>query len=280
MILIADSGSTKTDWRIIYKDSPDILAFTGTGINPYYTDKESLIRQVQTEVQEHLPGKPDKVFFYGAGCATDIGIASVKAMLNEIFETEEIEVASDLLGAARALCGKDAGIACIIGTGSNSCVYDGNAITDHIPPLGYILGDEGSGSYLGKRLIADYYKRIMPVEIKEKFQAAYTPDLDTIYENLFRRPYPNRYLANFAQFVILNANDAYCNDLVYDGFLEFFERNIKKYPDYKNYPLYFTGSLAYFFKPILKELCQSSGLVLRNIQQHPADGLALYHKNF
>jgi glucosamine kinase len=280
MILIADSGSTKTDWRIVQKDSREIVAFTGTGINPYYTDKETLIRQVKLEVHGNIPGEPEKVFFYGAGCATDAGIASVKAMLKEIFKTKDIEVESDLLGAARSLCGKEAGIACIIGTGSNSCVYDGNTITDHIPPLGYILGDEGSGSYLGKRLIADYYKRIMPIEIMEKFQTTYAPDLDTVYENLFRRPYPNRYLANFAQFIIQNADDAYCNDLVYDGFLEFFERNIKKYPNCKNYPLFFTGSMAYFFIPVLKDLCQTSGMVLKKVERHPADGLALYHKNF
>ncbi|MCC5932580.1 MAG: N-acetylglucosamine kinase [Cyclobacteriaceae bacterium] len=280
MILIADSGSTKTDWRIVQQDSPEIIAFSGTGINPYYTDKETLIKQVQSEVRENLHEEPEKVFFYGAGCATDAGIASVKDFLQEIFPTADIEVASDLLGAARSLCQQEAGIACIIGTGSNSCVYDGQSIRDHIPPLGYILGDEGSGSYLGKRLIADYFKRIMPVEIMENFKASYSPDLDTLYDNLFRKPYPNRYLAKFAQFIIENANDAYCTDLVYDGFLEFFERNIKKYPNYKNYPLYFTGSMAFFFKPVLKELAKTSGLVLKKITQHPADGLAEYHKNF
>ncbi len=276
MILIADSGSSKTDWRII-EQGKCTSSFQTVGINPYYQQKDDLVLQVKHELEDKVGEVPERLFFYGAGCATITTRKLVSDIMFSVFPGSHVEVASDLLGAARSLCFDDEGIVCILGTGSNSCLYDGSVIIDHIPPLGYILGDEGGGAYLGKRIISDYFKRIMPLETRILFEEKYQLNLDLLYDNLFKQPYPNRYLATFSSFIVDCSDDAWCSELLYDSFIEFFERNVKRYEDFRTYKLYFTGSIAMQHQRILREVAARSGLYIAGVTAQPADGLAKYH---
>lgn len=276
MILIADSGSTKTNWCLTDKQQL-ICEIDSAGINPYFQSQEDIRNEI-SKIVSHLKVETNKIeaiYFYGAGCTSE-KIEVVRNAIEENFETEHIEVGSDLLGAARGICGKEAGIACILGTGSNSCFYNGSEIEQNISPLGFILGDEGSGAVLGKLLVGDLLKNILPTTLKDKFFIQFNLTPAQIIEKVYRQPFPNRFLAGLSPFLAENIHEPAIYQLVLNSFKSFFDRNVKNY-DYQNYTVNFVGSVAFHYKNILTEAAKQSDIRLGYIEKSPMNGLINYH---
>lgn len=277
MIIIADSGSSKTNWVISGGES-GLQRINTTGLNPNFSSSSHISSVVEENI---LPasGKKEgiKIFFYGSGCSDKLMCNKVKDAIKRVYTDAEIEVNTDLLGAARAVLGKNKGIACILGTGSNSCLYDGRSIVSNIPPLGFILGDEGSGAYLGKRLLSDYLKGIMPADVSGMFSEKYQTDKDLVIEKVYRGEFPNRYIASFVFFLRDNINKPYCHSLVEDAFSDFINRNVRFYDNYDKLKIGFTGSIAWHFEDILRKVLQSYGLQQGEIIREPIDKIMDYH---
>ena len=277
MILIADSGSTKTDWRIIDAGGNIYQAKT-VGLNPYHQSTDDIVGILSQELVPQLTVSVEQIVFYGAGCANE-AISQVAAQaLQRVFPSANVEVHSDLLAAAHALCGHEPGIACILGTGANSCLYDGQAIVDNIPPLGYILGDEGSGTYLGKALLNCYLKRDLPEPLRSQFAKRYAVTTDSVLDNVYRQPQPNRYLAGFAKFAFHHLKHPYIARMVYEGFRQFLTKNVRPYEGYEQYNIHFTGSIAFYYSNLLRQVANDEGFRIQNIVESPIAGLTLYYK--
>lgn len=275
--LIADSGSTKTNWVLLSEDKRTVERFTTTGINPFYQDQTAIVSYLN---ELDLKGKvPLKVFFYGAGCVGQVQLKSVSGALVHYFPNAEIEVASDLLAAARSLCGRESGIAAILGTGSNSCYYDGEVIVDNISPLGFILGDEGSGAVLGRRLVGDVLKKQLPEALCKAFLEQYQLTALAIIESVYRQPFPNRFLAQFTPFLLEHIHEPSIVRLVKEGFIAFFERNIRHYPKAGEHAIHFTGSVAWHFRAVLALAADEAGFHLGKVVPDPMDGLLRYHSD-
>jgi len=278
MILIADSGSTKTDWCVSDREE-QLQRITTKGLNPYFITEGGIEGEIRLsllpKLQTHLF---DAFYFYGAGCTPE-KIPMMQSALSECIEAKTIEINSDLLAAARGLCGRNPGIACILGTGSNSCYYDGEKIASNVPSLGFILGDEGSGSALGKLLVSDLLKNQLPPGLKEKFLQEFDLTLGMIIERVYRQPFPNRFLASFSPFLLRNIEEPSVRSLIFTGFRSFLTRNVMQY-DYERYPIRFIGSIAHHFREILKEAVLASGMQLGGIMQNPMVGLVKYHSNY
>jgi N-acetylglucosamine kinase-like BadF-type ATPase len=275
MILIADSGSTKTDWCVVEQDEKLQRVIT-KGLNPYFLSEEEIGNEILTALLPELKTTTfDALCFYGAGCLPE-KIPMMQNALGKYLDAKTMEVNSDMLAAARGLSGKKPGIVCIIGTGSNSCFYDGEKIAANVSPLGFILGDEGSGAVLGKLLVGDLLKNQLPAGLKEKFlqQFALTPAL--IIERVYRQPFPNRFLASLSPFLAQNLDEPAIKTLVLNAFKAFLTRNVKQY-DYQHYPVHFIGSVAYYYKEILEEAIRECGMQLGKIRQSPMEGLAEFH---
>lgn len=277
MILIADSGSTKTDWRVIDEDQKIHQART-EGLNPYLVSHERMVEVLREQLYPQLRSIIREVHFYGAGCSTEASSNKVSLALGDVFHDAELTVNNDQLGAARALCGKEAGIACILGTGSNTCLYDGTQIVDNIPPLGYILGDEGSGSNIGKELINRYFRRELPADIKERLEKRFDMSKENVLDKVYRESYPNRYMASFAKFVFQNLKDPYMMRMVYELFARFFDKTIAHYENHQQYKIHFTGSIAFYFANLLRQVANEKGLRVFNILETPIAGLTLFHQ--
>ena len=275
MIIIADSGSTKTAWRFSFSDSSQKSLET-EGVNPYYQSKEEIVRFLQQKILPSINEEIREIHFYGAGC-TDEKEDFVRDALSSVLSCGILEVKSDLLGAARALCFDQKGIACILGTGSNSCFYDGQRILKNIPPLGFILGDEGSAAVLGKNLVADYLKKIMPESLRNLFEEAYSVSTAEVLNSIYRSEFPNRYLSGFAPFLSKNIDQSYCEKLVITEFQNFIRRNVLNYEESRVIPINFVGSVAYYFEPQLRMVLQSNGLTIGKIIRQPIDLLTEYH---
>lgn len=276
MILIADSGSTKTDWCLINDESyrKDIST---KGMNPYQQSEEQLANEVDTALISQLPTTTiEKVYFYGAGCIYDKILLMKRVLRNKINITKHCEVNSDMLGVARALCGHEAGIACILGTGSNSCFYDGSEITRNVSALGFILGDEGSGAVLGKLFLGDLYKNQFDDAIKEEFEQTYHLDAGKVIDHVYRQPYPNRFLASFAPFIHQHLGNGKVYELVLSTFTAFIRRNVMQY-EYQQYPVHFCGSIAWNFREILAEAASAHNITLGQVTKSPLEGLIRYH---
>lgn len=277
MILIADSGSTKTDWCLVDNGVLVKQIFT-KGTNPFFQTEDEISAEVSENLLPYLDtAKVDAVWFYGAGCAFPEKNEIVRAAIARHLDVP-IEVGSDLLGAARGLCGRQPGIACILGTGSNSCFYDGKEIVSNVSPLGFILGDEGSGAVLGKMLVGDVLKNQLPAALKEEFLARYELTPAIILERVYKKPFPNRFLASLSPFLVEHLDVPEIHTLVQNGFKAFFERNVKQY-DYKQYPVHLIGSLAYYYRSVLQEAAEQTGVRLGTIKQSPMEGLISYHSN-
>jgi glucosamine kinase len=278
MILIADSGASKTDWRIL-DDKGTIEQAQSIGYNPYYQP----IEQFEQEVREVLVPqvKPDvqKIYYYGTGCSSDKNRKLIRNVLANFYPDAHIEIWHDLLAAARALCGTEEGIACILGTGANSCYYDGVQIVDNVTSLGYLLGDEGSGAWLGKNIVADYLRKDLPEKLWDQFKKRFPFDKDEILDRVYTQEMPSRFLGSFSHFIFQHLREPYCYKLVYNGFDQFFEKNIVKYNRYKTLKVHFTGSVAYYFSDILRQVANDKGITVKNILENPIAGLTLYHKN-
>ena len=278
MILIADSGSTKTDWCYGTEISNCKIIQT-EGINPFHQSAEkieSIICQGLIPQLDFPLERCTAIYFYGAGCLPP-KTESIIHVLQNNFPEADISVDTDLLGAARALCKDNAGIACILGTGSNSCLYDGKRIIQNISPLGYILGDEGSGAVLGKLLVGDILKNQLPATLKEEFLKQFDLTPPEIIDRVYRQPFPNRFLASLSPFLAQHLEEPAIRSLVLNSFIAFLRRNVMQY-DYKQYPVHFIGSVAHCYKEILQEAAQTTGIQIGKILQSPMEGLIQYHQ--
>lgn len=277
MILIADSGSSKTDWRVI-DDNGNISQFSTIGFNPFYQTAEQMEEGMKTKDLLELKGKISQVFFYGSGCTSDRNKIVVAKTLNRMFKSAIVMVDHDLMAAARATCGHLSGIACILGTGSNSGDYDGQQIISNRPSPGYLLGDEGGGSYIGKQFLKDFIYGDMPERIRAIAIQEYQLTNLGIQENVYQKPFPNRYMAGFCSFITLNKSDPYCYLLFYNGFKDFFARHVMRYKDYERKKVNFVGSIAYYNSDVLRKVASDLGIQVSIILETPIAGLTLYHK--
>ncbi len=278
MILIADSGSTKIDWCVVDHGKLVKQVFT-CGMNALLLTEEEMQLRIATELASEVSDYPiDKVYYYGAGCMSEEVCANVRNAIAASIKADHIEVYTDLLAAAHAVCDREPGIACILGTGSNSCVYDGKSIIDNVSPLGYILGDEGSGAVLGKILVGDVLKEQLPKHLCDKFLEQYALDRLTIIRRVYKEPQANRFLASVTRFLIENIQEPEIHALVYNSFKSFFVRNIANYKNYKEQKINFVGSIAFFYQDVLREVAADMGCTVGNIIQSPMEGLINYHR--
>ncbi len=275
--LIADSGSSKTDWCLIY-DKKKINIET-QGISPYFLNAAEIEQVIRKELVVKMKKYvPDEVFYYGTGCSNPENVKMIKSVIKKVFPKAKITVDHDLLGAAKALCGTEKGIACILGTGSNSCYYNGKKIVKNSPGLGYVLGDEGSGAYLGKKVIQYYLYNTFDPDLMDRFDAKFKTNVSEILDAVYKKPLPNRYLAGFTSFLIENRGHFMIENIIEDGFNEFFFNHIYKYRESWTMPIHFVGSVAFGFKDVLKELCISYELQLGKVLKTPMEGLIKFHQ--
>ena len=276
MILIADSGSTKTHWSVVDRGQLIQQVFT-KGMNPYFQTPEEMGEEIANALIPQLSSKAFReIHFFGAGCLPE-KVPSVREVLSQYFDVNgEIEVDTDMLAAAKGLCGRNPGIVCILGTGSNSCFYDGEKIVNNVSPLGFILGDEGSGAVLGKLLVGDILKNQMSPELKEKFLKQYNITQAEIIERVYRQPFPNRFLASISPFLAENIREPKIYELVLGAFKAFLTRNVMQY-DYKNNKAHFIGSIAFHYKEVLMAAAKEVGVEIGTIIQSPMIGLHAYY---
>lgn len=278
MILIADSGSTKTYWALVLEDGKKRKIIQTQGLNPYFTPPDKMREILHHELANNLAGaNVTHIYFYGAGCSTETNNRLIHDHLQRFFIEAQIEIFHDILGAARALFGREQGIACILGTGCNSCFYDGEEVFTKVPSLGYLFGDEGAGSYLGKKLLGGYFKDELPEQIKTAFDERYNFSLEDILHALYVDPFPNRFLASFSLFLKDHTEDPYIHDLIYSSFNAFIEAHIIRYDHYSSYPVGFIGSIACQYQEILHEAAASKGIKVSKILKEPVEGLVEYH---
>jgi glucosamine kinase len=276
-ILIADSGSTKAEWCLLSNNRKQIIETQGA--SPYFLNEQQLVDMMLRELIPALKNKiPEKVFFYGTGCAAAENRAMIKRAIKKLFPQTLVEVDHDLTGAARALCGKKKGIVAILGTGSNSGYYNGKKIVRNSPGLGYVLGDEGSGAYLGKKVLQYHLYKTFDSEMQEKFIQKYHTHSAEILDAVYKKPLPNRYIAAFTLFLAENRGHYMIENIIEDGLWDFFSIHLAQYPESGKIPVYFTGSVAFGFQDILQELCRTFGWNAGNFLARPMEGLITYHK--
>ncbi len=278
MKLIADSGSTKTDWRLI-APSGEVFDYKSEGINPYFHTDESVsetLRKISFAPYSHAD--IDEVYFYSAGSNTKKSMQIMEVGFRRIFINAKIYIIHDLLGAARALFGEESGLAAILGTGSNSCFYQDGKIKLNLGGYGYILGDEGSGMHIGRKVVREFMNDLMPKDVQERFKEKYYLTKDQIIYAVYKDAYPNRFLASFSKFANENLDHPYIADMVDDAFMKFFKRYIVQYPSYQSYNLRVLGSVGFFFE---KQLCARAdryGVKIDKIMRAPIDGLLKFHQ--
>jgi len=274
--LIADCGATKGEWCLINNGKKKTIITQG--ISPYFLNTEQIIDLLQKELKPKLKNiEVGEVFYYGTGCANPTNVKSVKKAISKVFAGAKIEVTHDLMAAARALCGREKGVACILGTGSNSCYYDGKRIVKNSPGLGYVLGDEGSGAYLGRKVIQYYLYGTFDYELRGRFDLTYTTNAAEILENVYKKPLPNRYLAGFAKFLAENRGHYMIENIIEDGINDFFFNHLCKYKETWTMPVHFAGSIAFGFKDVVQQLCNSYEFELGKVLKNPMEGLVAYH---
>ena len=277
MHLIIDSGSTKASWGLLEGKEHKTTVNTA-GLNPYFHTSESISAILRAEllpyiVTDHIR----EIHFYGAGCSTENNDELISGSLRNFFHQARIFVYHDILGAARALFGNDRGISCILGTGCNCCFYDGSGIISKVDSLGYLFGDEGAGSYLGKNLMADYLKRRLPADLREEFEGKYRLSLEDILNSLYNLPYPNRFLASFSEFLAQHQEHPYVYNLVKNTFHAFFEAQVKHYEGYQELPVSFVGSIAFHYRKILEEAAKAEKIHIGTVIKAPMEGLMRFH---
>jgi glucosamine kinase len=275
--LIADSGATKAEWVLI-GDGRKKTIFT-QGISPYFLDTVQVGQLVDQELKQKIKNvEVEQVYYYGTGCSNPENAKSIKKALQKLFEEAKIEVNTDLMAAARAVCGDEKGIAGILGTGSNSCYYNGKNIVKNSPGLGYVLGDEGSGAYLGKKVIQYYLYNTFDDDLRALFDAKFVTTQVEILDNVYKKPLPNRYLAGFTMFLAENRGHYMIENIIEDGLNDFFFQHLCKYNEVWKYPVNFVGSVAYGFKDVIQQLCSSYEFELGNVLKNPMQGLVKYHE--
>lgn len=278
MILIADSGSTKTDWRLIANNGK-VFSFKSEGINPYFHSSESVSETLRRfNFQPFNNADVEEVYFYGAGCSSPRNQEIMINGFKPVFTSAKIYILHDLLGAARALFNNEDGIAAILGTGSNSCLFVDNEIELVLGGQGYILGDEGSGMHLGRKVVRDFMNDLMPEDVEVLFNETYNLSKDEISLAVYKQPFPNRFLATFSPFINDHIDHPYFSALADDAFMKFFWRYISQYSNYKSLPLRIVGSVGYYFKNQIQKQADSYGIKLDKVIKAPIDGLLEYHQ--
>jgi glucosamine kinase len=274
--LITDSGATKAEWCLINNGKKK--TFITQGISPYFLSTGQMADLVTAELASKLKNVSiENIFYYGTGCANPQHAKNVKTALKLVFPGAAISVTHDLMAAARAVCGHDKGIACILGTGSNSCYYNGKKIVKNSPGLGYVLGDEGSGAYLGKKVLQYYLYNTFDQDLRARFDAQFTTNPMEILENVYKQPMPNRYLAGFTMFLAENRGHYMVENILEDGLNDFFFTHLCQYKEARTHPVSFVGSVAYGFKDIVQELCATYEFEIGQILKNPLQGLVTYH---
>lgn len=277
-ILIADSGSSKTDWYFI-NEKGDNITFRSEGMNPYYHSDEDLRNILENEVLIHSDlTNITEIYFYGAGCTDPVTNNRIKDAIKSIWENNpKIEIYSDLLGAARACCGTNKGIVGILGTGSNSCLYDGNKITDQIPALGYAIGDEGSAAHLGKKILQNYFYREMPPDLSHELESKYDMSRDKVLDKIYHKEHPNRYVAEFSRFCKEFKDHIFIQRILVLSFTEFLERHILKYESSEDLEISLVGSIAFVYRDMIEKLIEERSLKPGKILKSPIEELAKFH---
>lgn len=275
--LIADSGATKCEWCVLVGDKRKKIVTQG--ISPYFLNEQEIVSLLQKELLPKLKAiQVDEVYYYGTGLSNPNNVKLVRSALKKLFPKAGIEATHDLMAAARALCRDKKGIACILGTGSNSCYYDGKKIVKNSPGLGYVLGDEGSGAYLGKKVIQYYLYNTFDEDLRSRFDAKFVTTPVEILENVYKKPLANRYLASFAIFLAENRGHYMVENIIEDGLNDFIINHLYKYRESWILPISFAGSIAWGFRDVLKELCNSYELEMGVVLKNPMQGLIEYHR--
>ena len=280
MILIADGGSTKADWIALDSNKKEIFRVRTLGLNPAVVAQEELTNRIVNMFQLiNIKDEVEQIHFYGAGCGTPKPVAILKDVMSAIFTNATITISEDMLAAVYAASGNEPAIVCILGTGSNSCYFDGEKMHMKVASLGYSVMDEASGNYFGKQLIRDFYYDKMPKRISQEFNNQFNLDADYIKFNLYRQPNPNMYLASFAKFMFEFKDDKYIKKIIKKGFQEFFKFRILPFNSAEETPVYFIGSIAFYFRDILEKIAKKNGLRVTDIIQRPIDNLLEFHRN-
>lgn len=275
--LIADSGATKAEWCLLQNGKTKTV-FT-QGISPYFLNTEQIAELLKKELFPKLKKyKVDEIYYYGTGCVSIVNARSVKKAIQQVFSnTKKIEVTHDLMAAARALCGKNKGIVANLGTGSFCCYYDGKKIVKQIPGIGYVLGDEGSGAYLGKKVIQYYLYETFDDDLRARFSAKYITNRAEILENVYKKSFPNRYLASFTMFLAENRGHYMIENIISDGLNDFFFTHLRRFKETKALQVHFAGGVAFGFQDVLQDLCGTYGMQLGKVLKNPMPGLVEYH---
>ena len=275
--LIADSGSTKCEWCLLL-DGRKKIVFT-QGMSPYFLNSEQVQIIIRNELLPKIKNQTvTDIYFYGTGCMDPRNAKMMKTAISKLFTGAKIQVEHDLSGISKAACGHTKGIACILGTGSNSCYFNGKKVVKNSPGLGYVLGDEGSGAYLGKKVIQYYLYGTFDEELKYKFNDKYKTNAAEILAHVYKEPLPNRYLACYCLFLAENRGHYMIENIIEDGLNDFFFTHLCKFTESWKYPIHFVGSVAYGFRDVLTELCSSYEFELGKILKNPMDGLIEYHR--
>lgn len=280
MIIVADSGSTKTDWALLNPVDGTFTTFNTVGYNPYFIDEVGIVQSLTETLLPQLNASSiTQVHFYGAGCGTETKVNVVKNAFSSVFPNAQLHIGHDLLGSARALLGNKAGFAAILGTGANTCLYDGKNCVHNIDSLGYLMGDEGSGSYIGKKLLRDYMRRRMEPMLYQRFKERFElVSNEQILKELYKHPFPNRYLAGFCRFTDEFTTHPYVRNRVRESFNDFFVNLVSKYPNYQQYTFNCVGSVGYVFKDVLTEEAYQFEMQVGKIIQSPIVDLVEYHQ--
>ena len=269
-VLIVDAGSTKTDW-IVLGNGTVSHRITTKGFNPNYSDPK-VLPEILKELPADIPAI-EAVFYYGSGCGSEANQQTVRRCLKARFKKAEISVTHDLMAVCHAALGHEKGIACILGTGANSCLYDGNDIVERAVSLGYLLGDEGSGCYIGRKLVRAYFYDLMPLELKLSFHLAYNLELNEFIKRVYHEPEASQYLAGFTKFAGEHLAHPYIQQLIKDNFSDFIQAFVLRYTDCRSLPISFVGSVAFAFQELLRESLEAEGLTMGKVMQSPAEGL-------
>lgn len=276
-ILIADSGSTKCEWCLLVNGKKKTMLTPA--MSPYFVTAENMVQLLQQQLLPKIKHTPiDALYFYGTGLGNPANVAIMKKVFKQLFPKTKTELNTDLLGIARASCGNQKGIACILGTGSNACYYNGKKIVSISPGLGYVLGDEGSGAYLGKKVIQYFLYKTFDEDLMARFQKRFGETHASILENVYKKPLANRYLANFALFLVENRGHFMIENIIEDGLNDFFFTHLYKFKESWTQPIHFVGSVGFGFRDVLKDLCNSYELELGKVLKTPMPGLVAYHK--
>tara|TARA_B100000287_G_scaffold337875_1_gene323803 strand:- start:75 stop:923 length:849 start_codon:yes stop_codon:yes gene_type:complete len=277
MIIVADSGSTKCHWLIFNNSKKTILECNTIGFNPFFVDQKTILAHLEESALVEYKNDIKKIFFYGAGCSSKEQNTIIENALKIFFSNAVINVKHDIEGACYSVYNGNKNITCILGTGSNSCLYDGEKITEYAPALGFILGDEASGNYFGKKILSYYFNKKLPQELRETLKADFETDLSKIKHNTYNKSRANKFLASFFPFIINNKNHPFIKKLINSVLSEFFSLHIQCYENHKNIEINFIGSVAYYLKEEIQNIAAQKKLNIGNIIQHPIYNLMDFH---